>query len=98
MDADVPCHERAVSLPLARALRPWPRFTNRFKRAAEGAGTPEVDGLAQASNTLYTWPFMRLISDDRSGHSVETLDGEIYTLSFTNAEPKDYLNAVQVRN
>ena len=41
---------------------------------------------------------MRLNCDDRSGRSVETLDGEIYTLSFTNAELKGYLDAVQACN
>jgi formylglycine-generating enzyme len=42
--------------------------------------------------------FQRLISDDRSGRSVETQDGEVFTLSFSNAEPKGYLDAVQARN
>ena len=45
-----------------------------------------------------TWPFQRLVSDDRSGRPVEALDGAIFTLSFSNAEPNGYLDAVQAHN
>jgi formylglycine-generating enzyme required for sulfatase activity len=63
-------------------------------------GTRAVSGLfgALSYDDGVTWPFQRLISDDRTGRSVEALDGELFTLSFSNAEPNGYLDAVQARN
>jgi hypothetical protein len=52
MDADTRRHERAVPLPLARALRSWPRPRSHFKGASEEAETAERDDLAQPSNTI----------------------------------------------
>jgi hypothetical protein len=63
-------------------------------------GTRSVSGLfgAISYDDGVAWPFQRLISDDGPGRSVETLDGGLFTLSFNNAEPKGYLDAVQARN
>lgn len=63
-------------------------------------GTRAVSGLfgAISYDDGVTWPFQRLISDDGPGRSIETLDGGLITLSFSNAEPKGYLDAVQARN
>ncbi|MBI3849009.1 MAG: SUMF1/EgtB/PvdO family nonheme iron enzyme [Verrucomicrobia bacterium] len=63
-------------------------------------GTRTVSGLfaSISYDDGATWPFKRLVSDDGLGHSVETTDGELFTMSFSNAEPKGYLDAVQARN
>ena len=85
-------------------LREGPLFlasfcSNMLITDASG-GTRAVSGLfgAISYDDGVTWPFQRLISDDRTGRSVEALDGVIFTLSFSNAEPNGYLDAVQARN
>jgi len=42
-----------------------------------------------------TWPARRLISDDGPGRPVETADGQLFTLSWSNAEPKGYFSVCQ---
>ena len=63
-------------------------------------GTRAVSGLfgAISYDDGVTWPLRRLISDDGPGRSIETIDGELITLSFSNAEPKGYLDGLQARN
>ena len=85
-------------------LKEGPLFLASFcvnKQITDASGgTRPVSGLfgAISYDDGVTWPFMRLISDDRSGRSVETTDGELFTLGFSSAEPKGYLDAVQARN
>lgn len=45
-----------------------------------------------------SWPFMRLVTDDGVGRSVETTDGALFSLNRTNAEPYGYLTSTQTRN
>jgi formylglycine-generating enzyme required for sulfatase activity len=42
-----------------------------------------------------TWPIQRLITDDGKGREVETLDGELFIMSYDNAEPVGYVSARQ---
>ena len=42
-----------------------------------------------------TWPVRRLITDDGPGRPVEAMDGRIFTMSITNAEPAGYMSVCQ---
>jgi hypothetical protein len=63
-------------------------------------GTRLVSGLyaALSYDNGVTWPYMRLVSDDGPGRTVETTDGGTFTLSISNAEPGGYLTSTQARN
>lgn len=60
----------------------------------------KVSGLfaAVSSDGGVTWPNIRLVSDDGPGRSVETLDGTLFTMSFSSAEPSGYLSSTQGKN
>ncbi|MFQ6041463.1 MAG: SUMF1/EgtB/PvdO family nonheme iron enzyme [Candidatus Poribacteria bacterium] len=45
-----------------------------------------------------TWPCMRLISDDGQGRQVETMDGRLFTMGFSSAEPGGYLSVCQAND
>jgi len=45
-----------------------------------------------------TWPCRRLISDDGVGTEVETMDGRLFTMGFSTAEPGGYLSVCQGLN
>ena len=42
-----------------------------------------------------TWAVRRLITDDGPGRPVEAMDGKIFNMSMTNAEPAGYLSVCQ---
>jgi hypothetical protein len=42
-----------------------------------------------------TWPCIRLISDDGPGRQVETMDGRLFTMGFSSAEPGGYMSVCQ---
>jgi len=42
-----------------------------------------------------TWPCIRLISDDGPGREVETMDGYLFTMDVSNAEPGGYMTGRQ---
>ena len=42
-----------------------------------------------------SWPYVRLVSDDGPGRIIETLSGDLITLSAYNAEPVGYLTITQ---
>ncbi len=42
-----------------------------------------------------TWPCIRLISDDGQGREVETMDGRLFTMGFSSAEPGGYMSVCQ---
>jgi len=42
-----------------------------------------------------TWPCVRLISDDGTGREVETMDGRLFTMDRSNAEPGGYMTGCQ---
>jgi formylglycine-generating enzyme required for sulfatase activity len=45
-----------------------------------------------------TWPHIRLVTDDGPAHKARTTDGQEFTLSRANAEPKGYLSVCQAEN
>ena len=42
-----------------------------------------------------TWHCIRLISDDGAGREVETMDGRLFTMDFSSAEPGGYMSVCQ---
>ena len=66
---------------------------------SDTTGTRTVRGLyaALSYDDGLTWPVRRLISDE-SGRSVETTNGELFTMTATTAEPKGYLSVTQTRD
>jgi hypothetical protein len=42
-----------------------------------------------------TWPCIRLVSDDGPGRQVETMDGRMFTMGFSSAEPGGYMSVCQ---
>ena len=50
---------------------------------------------AVSYNEGETWPIRRLITDGGKGHIVETLDGQLFTMSYDTAEPIGYVSARQ---
>jgi len=42
-----------------------------------------------------TWSCIRLISDDGPGREVETMDGRLFTMGFSSAEPGGYMSVCQ---
>ena len=42
-----------------------------------------------------TWPVQRLITDDGPGRPIEAMDGRIFDMSMTNAEPAGYMSVCQ---
>ena len=59
--------------------------------------TRSVVGLfaAISHDECETWSNRRLISDDGKGRTVETLDGQPFTMSYKSAEPLGYVSARQ---
>ena len=45
-----------------------------------------------------TWPHIRLVTDDGPANKARTTDGQEFTLSRANAEPKGYLSVCQAEN
>jgi len=42
-----------------------------------------------------TWHCIRLISDDGPGRELETMDGRLFTMGFSSAEPSGYMSVCQ---
>jgi len=85
-------------------LREGPLFFASFASnlvVTTASGAPrQVSGLfaAVSLDNGASWPFVRLVSDDGPGRTVETTDGAPFTLSRSNAEPRGYLTSTQARN
>lgn len=69
-------------------------FTNTSNGTFTGSGL----FTAVSFDDGVTWPYLRLVSDDGPGRSVETTDGSLFAMSHTNAEPRGYLTSTQARN
>ena len=85
-------------------LQEGPLFLASF---ASGLTITNATGGTRTGSGLYaalsfdngiTWPYIRLVTDDGPGRTVETMDGVAFTLSASNAEPYGYLSSTQGRN
>ena len=58
-------------------------FASNLVITNSAGGTRTVSGMyaAVSSDDGVTWPYLRLVSDDAPGHTVETLDGVTFTIS-----------------
>jgi formylglycine-generating enzyme required for sulfatase activity len=45
-----------------------------------------------------TWPCIRLVSDDGPGREVETMDGRLFTMDKSHAEPGGYMTGCQTED
>ncbi len=92
--------QRATMLRLKEGPLFFASFGTSMTITDASGGTRTVAGLfaALSYDDGATWPYIRLISDDGSGRSVETTDGSTFTMSLSNAEPRGYMASTQARN
>ncbi len=79
-------------------------FTGPNRRDPEPIWITDASGTERPVTGLFgaisfdegeTWPHIRLISDDGPGRQVETMDGHLFTMGFSNAEPGGYMSVCQ---
>lgn len=90
--------QRAILLGLHEGPIMFVGFANKPMPIVDSSNkTRDVTGLfaAISYDEGKTWPIQRLISDDGKGHTVETIDGKLFTMSYDNAEPLGYVSAQQ---
>jgi len=92
--------QRATLLRLQEGPLCLASFASSLTVTTASGGTRTVSGLyaALSYDNGATWPYIRLVSDDGPGRTVETLDGVTFTLSASHAEPYGYLSSTQGRN
>ena len=87
--------------PVLLRLREGPLYLTSFgpeMTIVDDSGKQhKVSGLfgALSFDDGETWPIRRLITDDGAGQEVEALDGRMFTMSMTSAEPRGYMAVCQ---
>jgi len=93
--------QRPVILRLKEGPLCFVAFANKGIKIRDVSGRQrEVKGMfsALSYDDGKTWPHIRLISHDGADQEVSTMDGRLFTLGFSSAEPGGYLSVCQAAN
>jgi formylglycine-generating enzyme required for sulfatase activity len=89
--------QRAVLLRLKEGPLFFASFCKKMLITNQSGKQHQVSGLfgAVSFDEGQTWPHKRLITDDRPAHDIETLNGELITMSAHKSESVGYLSVCQ---
>eukprot|EP00943_MAST-04B_sp_MAST-4B-sp1_P001033 g1033.t1 len=96
--------QRMIALRLAEGPIIVVSFANGVQTGVpsvfESRTGKEIFGMfvAVSFDEATSFPIIRLVSDDKVSHPVETSDGDIFYMNQTHAEPRGYISAIQDLN